>query len=312
MEDEVDKSQQCSNSKLSVNIQDTQSQDQDNKTEDSEMLKEIAIQSVDLNVATCSTEQSRSLNSCPIPGVSSRLPLIVISSPTESRAPITAQSLRTYSSLSSFISPLSLISGTSNQPKSLFIQALTKLTESSVSIAVVNQVTKMVELSGAAGKVIANYKSPELSPPDSLTSAPPSYSFVLRQTAAHRRPRLMGTFIPSPSFVQHTPPPNYAAAFDIYVDNPVHPQPQRVYSFGFTSMPVVCPECGYAGLTAVTSKITICTHICALILCLFCCWICAPLPYLMRSCKDVYHYCRNCRNYLGMYSPSNPESTFPA
>ncbi|KAI5639299.1 LITAF-like zinc ribbon domain-containing protein [Phthorimaea operculella] len=153
-----------------------------------------------------------------------------------------------------------------------------------------------------------------LNTPDSLTSAPPSYSFVLRQTAAmaRRRPRHMGTFIPSPSFVTKTPPPNYAQAFDIYVDTPVrHTHRHRVnYTFGFAPMPVICPECGYTGLTTTQSKITLCTHLCALLLCLFCCWVCAPLPYIMSSCKDVYHYCGNCNALLGMYSPSNPEPTY--
>ncbi|KAJ0169709.1 hypothetical protein K1T71_014894 [Dendrolimus kikuchii] len=129
---------------------------------------------------------------------------------------------------------------------------------------------------------------------------------------AVRRPRLMGTFIPSPSFVQHTPLPNYATAFDIYVDNPIAPPPPtRVYAFGFTSMPVVCHECGFTGKTVIRSKITLCTHMCSLILCHLCCWVCAPLPYIMRSCKEVYHYCRNCRHFLGRYCPTNPDYRYP-
>lgn len=230
-------------------------------------------------------------------------------SPTraDSSATITTQPLGSFSNLPS---PTSLIMNIANQPPSLFMQALSKLNENPVSLALLNKVLRSgaMETSDSVQSP-GKFENTELSAPASLTSAPPSYSFVLRQMAA-RRPRLMGTFIPSPSFVQHTPPPNYAAAFDIYVEPTMPPQnPTRVYSFGFTSMPAVCPDCGYTGLTTVTAKITICTHLCAMFLCLFCCWACAPLPYVLRSCKDVYHYCTNCRNLLGIYCPTNPEST---
>lgn len=207
-------------------------------------------------------------------------------------------------------SPTSLVMNVVNQPQTLFMQALSKLYENPVSLAFINKTLRSAAMGNSnSTQSSGKAETAELSAPESLTSAPPSYSFVLRQMAA-RRPRLMGTFIPSPSFVQHTPPPNYAAAFDIYVEPALPPpNPTRVYSFGFTSMPAVCPECGYTGLTTVTAKITVCTHLCAMFLCLFCCWACAPLPYVLRSCKDVYHYCANCNNLLGIYCPTNPEST---
>lgn len=185
-----------------------------------------------------------------------------------------------------------------NRPLPLFLQALTKLNENSLNLA------------GLTQNKAANLNYGNVTPPSSLGNAPPSYSFVLRQMAGRRRPRLMGTFIPSPSFVQHTPPPNYATAFDIYMDPLTQPPPARVYHYGFTSTPMVCPECGYAGMTVITSKVTMCTHMCAFILCLLCCWICVPLPYILKSCKDVYHHCRNCRSYLGMYCPTNPDSAY--
>ncbi|KOB78806.1 putative lipopolysaccharide-induced transcription factor regulating tumor necrosis factor alpha [Operophtera brumata] len=194
------------------------------------------------------------------------LPFIIRPS-SQSAVPCPARSLP---------SPISLVT---SQPPTLFLQALARLNRSSLSLAVLSRLKTSSALPGSP-------LSGEITPPDSLTNAPPSYSFVLRQSAARRRPRLMGTFIPSPSYVQHTPPPNYATAFDIYVDNPVTPPPARVYHFGFTSILVVCPECGYAGMTVVTTKVTLCTHMCALLLCLFCCWICVPLPYISRSCKD--------------------------
>lgn len=209
------------------------------------------------------------------------------------------QSAVTCHPRSSLPSPISLVT---SQPPTLFLQALSKLNESSLSLAVLSRLKTSSLRSGPL-------MSGEITPPDSLANAPPSYSFVLRQMAARRRPRLMGTFIPSPSFVQHTPPPNYATAFDIYVENPQNSAPPTRMNFGFTSRFVVCPECGYTGMTVVTTKITLCTHMCAFLLCLFCCWICVPLPYILRSCKDVYHRCRGCRNLLGMYCPTNPDQT---
>lgn len=227
------------------------------------------------------------------------IPLFVVNGPS----PVIVQQplkSRVYSDLPS---PASVIHG---QPQTLFVQALAKLNENSLSMAVMNHY-RSIQL-GAPNASSPTIIKTEISPPDSLSSAPPSYSFVLRQMAVRRRPRIVGTFIPSPSFIQHTPPPNYTAAFDIYVENPLPPPPTRVYHFGFTSMPVVCPDCGYAGMSLVHSKVTLCTHLCAIMLCILCCWVCAPLPYMLRSCKDVYHYCRNCRHLLGMYCPTSPEN----
>lgn len=223
---------------------------------------------------------------------------------------LTTQILKISSNLPS---PVSVNIPFPTKPQPLFLLALSKLNENSLNLAIGSK-SNISQLDYFNRKINAinhiQTESSELTPPGSLTSAPPSYSFVLRQMAVRRRPRLMGTFIPSPSFVQHTPPPNYATAFDIYVDNPIPPPPPRVYNFGFTPLPIVCPECGFTGMTMTTSKITVCTHLCALVLCLLCCWLCAPLPYMLKSCKDVYHYCRNCRNFLGMYCPTNPENAY--
>lgn len=204
-------------------------------------------------------------------------------------------------------------------PQSLFLQALTKLTERTPVILNLDSMQNPTQLivnnleKNTRSKVtkdnVTETLTPDLSAPSSLTSAPPSYSFVLRQMNARRRPRFMGTFIPSPSFIQHTPPPNYAQAFDIYVDNPLpQAQPPRTFNFGFHPMVAMCPECGYTGVTTVNSKVTFCTHFCALTLCLFSSWLCVPLPYILSSCKNVYHYCGNCRYYLGVYYPTNPHA----
>ncbi|XP_053622638.1 uncharacterized protein LOC128682117 [Plodia interpunctella] len=214
----------------------------------------------------------------------------------------TATQLRILSNLPS---PMS-INLAPTQPQSLFLQALSKLNEGSIDIAV-NSLGKPDSSMSRAIVVTNTPKSPELTTPASLGSAPPSYSFVLRQMAVRRRPRMFGAFVPSPSFIQHTPPPTYTASFDIYLDN-LPPPPTRVYNFGFAPMLVVCPDCGFTGMTHITTKITLCTHLCAFTLCIMCCWICVPLPYVMRSCKDVYHYCRNCRSFLGTYCPTNPDN----
>lgn len=192
-------------------------------------------------------------------------------------------------------------------PPSLFIQALSRINQSNLSVTLISQLQDVKNSTDERNRNII-LSQREISAPNSITeSAPPSYSFVLRQNS--RRPQLMGTFIPSPSFIPLTPPPNYATAFDIYVDNEVPPPRPTTINYGFTPMPVVCPICGVAGITVTRSKITLCTHLCAVLMCLFCCWLCVPLPYLLNSCKDVYHYCGNCRNLLGMYCPTNPDTT---
>lgn len=195
-------------------------------------------------------------------------------------------------------------------PPSLFLQALSKINQSTLSVNLLQQLQDIMKNSYDIRNRNLLATDMDISAPSSITeSAPPSYSFVLRQNS--RRPQLMGTFFPSPSFIPLTPPPNYAAAFDIYMDNSTPPPRPRAINYGFTPMPVVCPICGVAGISVTHCKITLCTHLCAVMMCFFCCWLCAPLPYLLSSCKDVYHYCSNCRNYLGMYCPTNPDASSP-
>ncbi|CAH2083460.1 unnamed protein product [Euphydryas editha] len=292
----LESSDNCPQCSTRENTQDVQSNKETNIA--SVISKEIISQRLDINTNPDSmyNNNDKDIKST---STKSSIPLLLFARSTQ-------QPLRISSNLSS---PTSVNIPETTQPLTLFLQALAKLSESSLSLAVRNNLLPEYSLGIKNNNKIIDMNSIELSPPDSLTSAPPSYSFVLRQMAARRRRRLMGTFIPSPSFVQHTPPPNYAAAFDIYVDSPLPAPPTRNYNFGFTPIPIVCPECGYAGISMVASKITLCTHLCAIVLCLLCCWICAPLPYVLRSCKDVYHYCRNCRSYLGMYCPTNPDAS---
>lgn len=298
----------------------------------SETSQEIATHTLDDPAQTpLSPEGSRSITITgppvqneeitPVSSAAFPVPFLLISAPSSLVLPAT-HTTRTRSCNFNIQSPITsqpLMSphslrkpcSTETRPPSLFLQALRTLTtNSSMNVTVLNNlIAKSQYLSLQNDKGRSRFG--DLSPPDSLNSAPPSYSYVLRQMAVRRRPRLMGTFIPSPSFIPHVPPPNYNAAFDIYVDNTLPTPPTRVRRFGFASVPTVCPECGYTGMTVVTSKITMCTHLCAIVLCLLCCWVCVPLPYVLRSCKDVYHHCRNCRNFLGMYCPTNAETSLP-
>ncbi|XP_059482379.1 lipopolysaccharide-induced tumor necrosis factor-alpha factor homolog [Neocloeon triangulifer] len=61
----------------------------------------------------------------------------------------------------------------------------------------------------------------------------------------------------------------------------------------------VCPSCQANIQTRVEHKSGTMTHIIALLLCLFGCWCCAPIPYCIESCRDAYHYCPACAAYLG-------------
>ncbi|CAK1592329.1 unnamed protein product [Parnassius mnemosyne] len=244
---------------------------------------------------------------------SSSLSLSFSNKKFSSSVPTTSQPLRI--SLHDASSVLQNTPNKSIKLPTLFQLCLSKLNESSISISTFKNIYAVRSYFEAPSKQITckidnvRETSAGLCTPNSLTSAPPSYSFVLRQMNLRRRPRFMGTFIPSPSFILRPPPPNYATAFDVYVDSPI-PPPPIVYNYGFTSMPVICPECGYAGMSMITSRVTVCTHLWAAALCIFCCWICAPLPYVLRSCKNVYHYCRNCRNFLGMYCPTSQENMY--
>ena len=100
------------------------------------------------------------------------------------------------------LSTVTLNTQQTSKPTSLFLLAKSKLNESSSGLALVP--FKLRSSSHNLSK-ICHIESGSITPPDSLTSAPPTYSFVLRQMAIRRRPRFMGTFFPSPSFVSRAP-----------------------------------------------------------------------------------------------------------
>ncbi|XP_011553630.3 uncharacterized protein LOC105385022 [Plutella xylostella] len=307
----------CSHGNATPRNENKKEHDDDESVRSREIATQLLDETVDCQATTTSRHDAIALLSLALGKEVSvklnvnnpKMPVLIINSGSlsESNETIMIQDQETCSDL------LSRSSVRLYQPPTLFIQALRKLTNQQAILGMNAEtyIDHLGQLLGVSNSRIRRSmeKSPELSAPDSLTSAPPSYSFVLRQMAARaRRPRLMGTFIPSPSFITHTPPPNYANAFDIYVDNPP-PPPVRVYTYGFTPQLVICPDCGYTGMTVIKAKITLCTHLSAMILCLFCCWLCVPLPYFLRSCKEVEHYCFQCNNYLGIYCPTNPESS---
>ncbi|XP_067632213.1 lipopolysaccharide-induced tumor necrosis factor-alpha factor homolog [Eurosta solidaginis] len=63
-----------------------------------------------------------------------------------------------------------------------------------------------------------------------------------------------------------------------------------------------CPSCHADILTTVDYTANSCTHIWALVLCLFICWPCVCVPYCMKSCQNANHYCPNCNAFIGTYS----------
>ncbi|XP_070495292.1 lipopolysaccharide-induced tumor necrosis factor-alpha factor homolog [Chironomus tepperi] len=63
-----------------------------------------------------------------------------------------------------------------------------------------------------------------------------------------------------------------------------------------------CPSCLRETKTTISFATTLKTHLFALILCVACCWCCAPLPYVTNNAtKTANHFCENCKMYIGSY-----------
>ncbi|KAF2885896.1 hypothetical protein ILUMI_20277, partial [Ignelater luminosus] len=73
-------------------------------------------------------------------------------------------------------------------------------------------------------------------------------------------------------------------------------------NFGPNSQVYVCPYCNHSISTRVETKPTTKTHLIAIGLCIFCCWLCCFCPYCIDSCQARNHYCPQCSAYLGTYS----------
>lgn len=62
---------------------------------------------------------------------------------------------------------------------------------------------------------------------------------------------------------------------------------------------VVCAFCGQTTTTRVTSESSNQAMISCCVLCICGCWLCAPIPFCMDSCKQHVHTCDNCGQKLG-------------
>ncbi len=78
--------------------------------------------------------------------------------------------------------------------------------------------------------------------------------------------------------------------------NPNAPMPR-------TNVLSKCPACGYQGYSEVEFDVGSCAiwSACGLFLVtgIFCCWI----PYVVDTCKDAKHYCRQCHRQIGIAKP---------
>ncbi|XP_029433034.1 cell death-inducing p53-target protein 1-like [Rhinatrema bivittatum] len=64
----------------------------------------------------------------------------------------------------------------------------------------------------------------------------------------------------------------------------------------------VCPACQQNVTTKINHATGMLTWIIFLILCLIGCWLgCCLIPFFVKSCKDVDHYCPNCNHHIYKY-----------
>ncbi|XP_017776192.1 PREDICTED: lipopolysaccharide-induced tumor necrosis factor-alpha factor homolog isoform X2 [Nicrophorus vespilloides] len=136
-----------------------------------------------------------------------------------------------------------------------------------------------------------------------VQGAPPTYSAILRIGPADTCSRRLGRrpeirMQPSPPFIAPIPPPSYAEAQGLclnqnYEDSAWGPEPVTVF----------CPTCNNFVITNVRTRRSNVTHFSALALCICGCWPCCLLPYCMKSCKTTYHECPLCVTVIGIYNP---------
>ncbi|KAH8375512.1 hypothetical protein KR093_001996, partial [Drosophila rubida] len=70
---------------------------------------------------------------------------------------------------------------------------------------------------------------------------------------------------------------------------------------GPESTRVVCPNCHLEVMTTTEAKASTRTHVIAILMCTFCCWICAPLLYCTDCTRNIDHSCPSCNDYIGTY-----------
>uniref|UniRef100_A0A1L8E2W4 Putative lipopolysaccharide-induced tumor necrosis factor-alpha factor n=1 Tax=Nyssomyia neivai TaxID=330878 RepID=A0A1L8E2W4_9DIPT len=93
--------------------------------------------------------------------------------------------------------------------------------------------------------------------------------------------------------MQYGPPPivTQPTATTIIMPPQVGPDPTMI----------TCPSCQSTVVTRMEYEPNTRTHICALLLCVFCCWPCVCVPYCVDSCQSGNHYCPSCGAYVGTY-----------
>ncbi|EDW02648.1 lipopolysaccharide-induced tumor necrosis factor-alpha factor homolog [Drosophila grimshawi] len=68
---------------------------------------------------------------------------------------------------------------------------------------------------------------------------------------------------------------------------------------GRTPQLIKCSNCHNLMQTRLERRANKNTHILALLLCLTGLWCFMPLPYCLKSCRSLDHYCSCCNQYLG-------------
>ncbi|XP_030766178.1 lipopolysaccharide-induced tumor necrosis factor-alpha factor homolog [Sitophilus oryzae] len=133
----------------------------------------------------------------------------------------------------------------------------------------------------------------------SLSQIPPSYSTVLKLgppiTIFNSR-----TYASVP-FIARPPPPSYAEVHG-WDDNPSIVSSDSML-FGPGPTYLTCPRCRTVIISDVRPEHSCLSYLTSFILCLCLCWPCCLLPFCLRACSNVYHYCPRCNTYLGVYKP---------
>ncbi|XP_058448207.1 lipopolysaccharide-induced tumor necrosis factor-alpha factor homolog [Malaya genurostris] len=105
------------------------------------------------------------------------------------------------------------------------------------------------------------------------------------------------------SYPHPPPPPPYDTNANMIP--PMQGQPTYVHitapQVGPDPASISCPSCQKHVITRLDYETSTKTHIMAGLLCLFICWPCFWIPYVIDSCKNANHYCPNCGAYIGTY-----------
>lgn len=114
------------------------------------------------------------------------------------------------------------------------------------------------------------------------------------------------------SYAHPPPPPPYDSNANMIPPTGHHhhqQQQQATYVHTIVTAPqvgpdpasITCPSCQKHIVTRLDYETSTKTHIFAGLLCLFICWPCFWIPYVIDSCKNANHYCPNCGAYIGTY-----------